>query len=132
MIRSPVDTFSLEQVCERDRKADELVAQHITCVVAGAASEGAALSPTSGFGQLTPLARVLETGEAATMCNIAHREGTNLSYVARHINLTLLVPDIVSGILDKTLSEGVQLLSLATNPPMLWEDQRRWRAGMTG
>lgn len=50
------------------------------------------------------------------------------SYVARHINLTLLAPDIVAAILDETLPEGVQLLSLAVNPPMLWEDQRQ-RAG---
>ncbi len=71
--------------------------------------------------------RMLETGEAASMCDIARREGTNHSYVARHFNLTLLAPDIVAAILDETLPEGVQLLSLAINPPMLWEDQRQWR-----
>lgn len=76
--------------------------------------------------------RMLECGEAASMCDIARREGTNHSYVARHINLTLLAPDIVAAILDETLPEGVQLLSLAINPPMLWEDQRRWRAGIVG
>jgi hypothetical protein len=58
------------------------------------------------------------------------REGTNHSDVARHINLTLLAPDIVAAILDETLPEDDQLLSLAIDPPMLWEDQRRWRAGM--
>ena len=68
--------------------------------------------------------RMLETGEAASMCDIARRESTNHSYVARHINLTLLAPDIVAAILDETLPDGVQLLSLAINPPMLWEDQR--------
>ena len=40
--------------------------------------------------------------------------------------LTLLAPAII----DETLQEGVQLLSLAINPPMLWEDQRRWRVAM--
>ena len=74
--------------------------------------------------------RMLETGEAASMCDIARRESTNHSYVARHINLTLLAPDIVAAILDETLPEGVQLLSLAINPPMLWEEQRRWKIGM--
>jgi hypothetical protein len=73
---------------------------------------------------------MLETGEAASMCDIARRESTNHSYVARHINLTLLAPDIVAAILDETLPEGVQLLSLAINPPMLWEEQRRWKIGM--
>lgn len=58
------------------------------------------------------------------MCDIARREGTNHSYVARHINLTLLALDIVAAILDETLPEGVQLMSLAINPPMLWEDQK--------
>ena len=72
--------------------------------------------------------RMLETGEAASMCDIARREGTNHSYVARHINLTLLAPDIVAAILDETLPEGVQLLSLAINPPMFWEEQ----TGSTG
>lgn len=74
--------------------------------------------------------RMLETGEAASMCDIARRENTNHSYVARHINLTLLAPDIVAAILDETLPEGIQLLSLAINPPMLWEEQRRCRACM--
>lgn len=67
--------------------------------------------------------RMLETGEAASMCDIARREGTNHSYIARHINLTLLSPKIVAAILDETLPEGVQLLMLAINPPMSWEEQ---------
>lgn len=74
--------------------------------------------------------RMLETGEAASMSDIARREDTNFSYVARHINLTLLAPDIVAAILDETLPEGVQLMDLAINPPMLWQDQRRSRAGI--
>jgi hypothetical protein len=68
--------------------------------------------------------RMLEAGEAASMCDIARREGTNHSYVARHINLTLLSPEIVADILNETLPEGVQLLMLAINPPMLWDEQK--------
>lgn len=68
--------------------------------------------------------RMLETGEAASMCDIARREGTNHSYIARHINLTLLSPEIVAAILNETLPEGVQLLMLAINPPMLWDGQK--------
>ena len=70
--------------------------------------------------------RMLETGEAASMCDIASREGTNHSYVARHINLTLLAPDIVAAILDETLSEGVRLHALSINPPALWNSQHQW------
>jgi hypothetical protein len=50
--------------------------------------------------------RMLETGEAASMCDIARREGANHSYIARQINLTLLSPDIVAAILDETLPGG--------------------------
>jgi len=74
--------------------------------------------------------RMLETGEAASMCDIARREGTNHSYIARHINLTVLAPEIVAAILEERLPEGVQLLMLAINPPILWDYQRRWRVGV--
>ena len=74
---------------------------------------------------------MLESGEAKSLKEIATREGIDNSYVSRMVNLTTLAPDIVAAILDETLPEGVQLLSLAINPPMLWEEQRRWRAGMT-
>lgn len=66
--------------------------------------------------------RMLETGEATSMCDIARREGTNHSYIARHINLTLLSPETVAAILDETLPEGSQLLTLAVNPPMCWNE----------
>ena len=60
------------------------------------------------------------------MSEIARREGTDHSYVARHINLTLLAPDIVAAILDETLSEGVRLHALSINPPALWNSQHQW------
>jgi hypothetical protein len=64
------------------------------------------------------------------MIEIARREGTDHSYVARHINLTLLAPDIVAAILDETLPEGVRLHSLSINPSVLWEEQRRSLRGL--
>lgn len=67
--------------------------------------------------------RMLETGEAASMCDIARREATNHSYIARHINLTLLAPEIVAAILGETLPAGLQLMDLAINPPMPWAEQ---------
>lgn len=72
--------------------------------------------------------RMIELGEVASMSDIARREKTDFSYVARHINLTLLAPDIVAAILDESLPEHVRLLDLAINPPMLWEKQRAWLA----
>lgn len=69
--------------------------------------------------------RMLEAGEAASMSEIARRERTDHSYVARHINLTLLAPDIVAAILDEELPDGVRLHGLSINPPALWEVQRQ-------
>ena len=67
--------------------------------------------------------RMLEAGEAVSMSEIARREGTDHSYVARHINLTLLAPDIVAAILDEKLPDGVRLHALSINPSSLWEAQ---------
>jgi len=72
--------------------------------------------------------RMLEAGEAASMSEIARRERTDHSYIARHINLTLLAPDIVAAILDEELPDGVRLHVLSINPPVQWEEQRRWLA----
>lgn len=69
--------------------------------------------------------RMLEAGEASSMSEIARREGTDHSYVARHINLTLLAPDIVAAILDESLPEGVRLHALSINPPAIWKEQHR-------
>jgi hypothetical protein len=108
-----------------------------TLSVSGPASEVVGAEAAASRTNATPLQlavarghrwlRMLETGEAATMCDIARREGTNHSYVARHINLTLLAPEIVEAILDETLPEGVQLLMLAINPPMLWNEHGQFR-----
>lgn len=73
-------------------------------------------------------ARMLETGEVASMTEIAHRESEDISYVARMLNLTLLAPDIVAAILDDALPDPIRLNALAINPPKLWDEQRRWLA----
>lgn len=67
--------------------------------------------------------RVLETGQAASMSDIARRESTDHSYIARHINLTLLALEIVAAILDEALPAGLQLMDLAINPPVPWAEQ---------
>jgi hypothetical protein len=69
--------------------------------------------------------RMIESGEAASMSEIARREGTDHSYVARMLNLTTLAPDIVAAILDETLPADVRLVDLAISPPQLWTEQRR-------
>jgi hypothetical protein len=62
------------------------------------------------------------------MCDIARREGTNHSDIARHIKRTLLAPQIVAATLDATLPDRVQLLSPAINPPVSRDERRHDRA----
>lgn len=63
---------------------------------------------------------MLEEGEAASLSDIARREGTDVSYVARVLNLTTLAPEIVEAILDDALPNGIFLNDLAINPPLAW------------
>ena len=44
--------------------------------------------------------RMLESGEFATIAELAEREGIAPSYMARVLRLSLLAPDIVEAILD--------------------------------
>jgi hypothetical protein len=68
--------------------------------------------------------RMLETGQVSSLREIAQRDGADHSYVAKHLNLTLLAPDIVAAILEDALPDGVRLSALLINPPVLWEGQR--------
>lgn len=62
--------------------------------------------------------RVAETSEVSSVREIAQRDG------AKHLNLTLLAPDIVAAILEDALPDGVRLSALLINPPVLWQEQR--------
>jgi hypothetical protein len=67
---------------------------------------------------------MLESGEAASLREIAKREGIDNSYVSRMLNLTTLAPDIVAAILDDALPNHLTLFDIAVDPPSLWEAQR--------
>lgn len=68
--------------------------------------------------------RMLEADEVSSLREIAQHDGADHSYVAKHLNLTLLAPDIVAAILEDALPDGVRLSALLINPPVSWEDQR--------
>ena len=72
----------------------------------------------------TSLAWILEACAVSSLREIAGRDGAGHGYVAKHLDLTLLVPDIVAAILEDALPDGVRLSALLINPPVLWEDQR--------
>ncbi len=69
--------------------------------------------------------RLIESGKAANLAEIAKQENIDRSYVSRMVNLTTLAPDIVTAILDETLPENVALFDLAVDTPLPWDEQRR-------
>ena len=67
--------------------------------------------------------RMLETGEFATLAELAAREAIAPSYLTRLLNLTLLAPDIVEAILDGRWAQGVSLAGLMAPFPIDWKQQ---------
>ncbi|WP_246164191.1 hypothetical protein [Blastochloris sulfoviridis] len=67
--------------------------------------------------------RMLESGEFATVQDLAAAEKINPSYLARVLRLTLLAPDIVEAILDGRQPAGLQLNDLLAPFPVEWERQ---------
>jgi hypothetical protein len=69
--------------------------------------------------------RMLESGEFATIAELAQREGIAPSYMTRVLRLTLLAPDIVEAILDGTQEPDRTLSQLLETLPTDWQSQRR-------
>ena len=70
--------------------------------------------------------RMLESGEFATIAELAEREGIAPSYMTRVLRLTLLAPDIVEAILDGTQGPEVTLARVLKVRPMEWAQQHSW------
>ena len=67
--------------------------------------------------------RMLESGEFATIADLAEREGIAPSYMTRVLRLTLLAPDTVEAILDGTQGPEVTLARLLETLPVEWKGQ---------
>ena len=67
--------------------------------------------------------RMLESGEFATIAELAEREGIAPSYMTRILRLTLLAPDIVEAILDGKHAPAVTLAQVLEPFPPVWADQ---------
>jgi hypothetical protein len=97
--------------------------------------EGAALPRQADNALLKALARafrwkrMLETGEYATIAELAEREGIAVSYLTRVLRLTLLAPEIIEAILDGKQGSEVTLARLREPFPVEWERQRAADAG---
>jgi hypothetical protein len=68
--------------------------------------------------------RMLDSGEYATIAELALREGIAVSYLTRILGLTLLAPAIVEAILDGRQGPEVALASLTDPLPLSWNEQR--------
>ena len=69
--------------------------------------------------------RMLDSGEFATIGDLAEREGIAPSYMTRVLRLTLLAPDIVEAILDGKQGPEVTLARVLESFPVAWSEQPR-------
>lgn len=67
--------------------------------------------------------QMLESGEFATIAELAEREGIASSYMTRVLRVTLLAPDIVEAILAGKQGPEVTLVSVLERFPTEWKDQ---------
>ena len=67
--------------------------------------------------------RMLESGEFATIAELAEREGIAPSYMTRVLRLTLLAPDIVEAILDGEQGRDMTLARVLEPFPVDWKGQ---------
>jgi len=67
--------------------------------------------------------RMLESGEFATIAELAEREGIAPSYMTRVLRLTLIAPDIVEAILDGKQRSEVTLAQVLEPFPADWDAQ---------
>ena len=67
--------------------------------------------------------RMLESGDFATIAELAEREGVAPSYMTRVLRLTLLAPDIVEAILDGRQGPEVTLARVLQPFPLVWVEQ---------
>jgi hypothetical protein len=68
--------------------------------------------------------RILESGEFATITELAERERLTLSFVTRVLRLTLLAPDIVDAIVDGRQGTEMSLARSLEPFSANWQDQR--------
>jgi hypothetical protein len=67
---------------------------------------------------------MLDSGDFATIAELAEREGIASSYMTRVLRLTLLAPDIVEAILDGKQGPEVTLARMLEPLPTDWLSQR--------
>ncbi len=69
--------------------------------------------------------RMLETGQFASVDDLATAEKINSSYVSRVLRLTLLAPDLVEAILDGRQGDTMTLEAIIRPQSTVWDEQRK-------
>ena len=67
---------------------------------------------------------MLESGECATIAELAEREGIAPSYMTRVLRLTQLEPAIIESVLEGRQGGDVTLARLMEPFPLSWSDQK--------
>ena len=73
--------------------------------------------------------RMLESGEFATIAELAEREGIATSYMTRILRLTQLEPGIIEAVLDGRQGDAVKLARLMDPFPISWIEQKNIFSG---
>jgi len=68
--------------------------------------------------------RMLESGQFATIGELAERDGIAKPYLSRVLRMTLLAPDIIEAILDGRQGAEVTLARVLEPFPVAWYEQR--------
>lgn len=68
--------------------------------------------------------RMIESGEFASITELAAKEGIAFTYMARLMRLSLLAPDMVDAIVDGRQPANVTLANLMDPFPLEWKEQR--------
>lgn len=72
---------------------------------------------------------MLESGEFATVAELAEREGIAPSYMTRVLRLTQLEPGIIEAVLDGRQGDAVTLARLMDPFPISWIEQKNIFSG---
>jgi hypothetical protein len=67
--------------------------------------------------------RMIESGEYASITELAKADGVNQSYACRVLRLSLLAPSIVTAILDGRHDSDVMLKQVMKPLPVRWDEQ---------
>ena len=68
--------------------------------------------------------RMIESGEFASISELAAKEGIAFTYMARLMRLSLLAPDMVDAIVDGRQPSNFTLANLMDPFPLEWKEQR--------